>query len=350
VVNVRRFGPLVCAALGFAAGAAALSPGAASADSSTDWLASVDGLVSGSALPAAGSGMDLAVSFDGYSLVQEGTATAHTASGEYGLAIAEGSGAYAYAGGGIGDMAEAEGTDALAVAGGEPGDTGADYDTAIDIGNNDLPSTGAADGAYAGNGDLGGGSGTGAHDTAIDIGDNTNGASGGGNEGAFAGAGGLGGVAGDGNNDTAIDVGNSSGLYDGADALGGNGNTAVETGTMTGYDEGAFAGFGGDNNTAISGTSYTDADQFGGSYAEVGNNNYASVFGPENSVAVAFQGDSNVATVMDPFGSAPSFADSGYGFSHDVTAVLFAEGTTAAVTGDNVYDILTALGPETGTF
>jgi len=33
-----------------------------------------------------------------------------------------------------------------------------------------------------------------------------------------------------------------------------------------------------------------------------------------------------------------------------VTAVLFAEGTTAAVTGNNAYDILTALGPEAGTF
>ncbi len=99
-----------------------------------------------------------------------------------------------------------------------------------------------ADGAYAGNSDLGGGSGTGAYDTAIDIGNNSNGASGGGNEGAFAGGGGLGGVAGGGNNDTAIDFGNNSGLYDGVDAVGGNGNYASESGNMTGYDEGSFAG------------------------------------------------------------------------------------------------------------
>jgi hypothetical protein len=104
----------------------------ASADSSTDWLSSIDSFLGGSALPAPSSGLDLAISFDGYALVQEGNATAHTTTGEYGLAIADGSGAYAYAGGGTGDVAEAEGTNALAIAGGDPGDTGADYDTAIE--------------------------------------------------------------------------------------------------------------------------------------------------------------------------------------------------------------------------
>jgi hypothetical protein len=337
-------------AVGLGVGAALVpSPDIASADSSSDWLASIDGLLAGSVLPAASSGVNLAVSFDGYSLIQEGTATAHTAAGEYGLAIADGSGAYAYAGGGTGDVAEAEGTNALAIAGGDPGDTGANYDTAIDIGNNDLPSTGAADGAYAGNGDLGGGSGTGAYDTAIDIGNNTNDASvGGGNDGAFAGAGGLGGLAGDGDNDTAIDIGNNSGLDDGANALGGNGNYASESGTMTGYDEGAFAGFGGNDNTAVADASYTR--EFAGVYAEVGNNNYASLVGPENSFAVAFEGNSNVAIVDDPFGSAASYADSGYGFNSDVAEVLGTQGTSAAVNANDVYDVITALGPETGTF
>jgi hypothetical protein len=346
VVNVRRFGRMGWLALGTGA-AVVIFPALAAADSTTDWLASVDGLVAGSALPAAPSSFDLAISFDGYSLIQEGTATASTTAGQYGLAIAEGSGAYAYAGGGLGDVAEAEGTNAYALAGGQPGDTGANYDTAIDIGNNDLPSTGAPDGAYAGNGDLGGGAGTGSYDTAIDIGNNTNGATGGGNEGAFAGAGGLGGVAGDGNGDTAIDVGNNSGLFDGADALGGSNNFASQDGTITGYDEGVFAGFGGDNNTAISDADYSG--QYFGTYAEEGNNNYAFLVGPENSQAVAFEGDHNIATVFDPFGSTPSYADSGYGFSNDITEVLFNHGTTAAVTADNVYDILTALGHVTGT-
>ena len=90
--------------------------------------------------------------------------------------------------------------------------------------------------------------------------------------------------------------------------------------------------------------------EFFGVYAEEGNNNYASVFGPENSQAVAFEGDHNVATVLDPFGSVASYADSGYGFNNDVTEVLFAHGKTAAVTANNVYDILTALGRSTGMF
>jgi hypothetical protein len=133
-----------------------------------------------------------------------------------------------------------------------------------------------------------------------------------------------------------------------ADAVGGNSNYASEFGTMAGYDEGAFAGFGGDDNTAISGTSYTD--DFGGVYAEVGNNNYAADFGPENSVATVFEGNSNIAYVIDPFGSTASFADSGYGFSNELSGVLFAEGTSAAVTADNVYDVITALGHLAGTF
>jgi hypothetical protein len=55
--------------------------------------------------------------------------------------------------GGTGDYALASGSDALAYAGGRSGDTGADNDTAIDIGTN----TGGADGALAGNSDLPGG-------------------------------------------------------------------------------------------------------------------------------------------------------------------------------------------------
>ena len=336
-------------AVGLGIGAALVpSPGIASADSSSDWLTSIDGLLAGTALPAASSGLNLAVSFDGYSLLQEGSATAYTTAGQGGLAIAEGSGAYASAGGGIGDYALADGTNAFAIAGGEPGDTGANYDTAIDIGNNDMPSTGGRDGAYSGNSDLGGGSGTGAYNTAIDIGNNTNGASGGGNEGAFAGGGGLGGVAGGGNNDTAIDFGNNSGLYDGVDAVGGNNNYASESGNMTGYDEGSFAGYGGDGNIAISNTNFTQ--EYAGAYAQIGNDNYALNLGPADSFATAFEGNNNVAIVDDPFSSVASYADSGYGFSNDVAEVLGAQGNISAVNASDVYDILTVLGHSSGMF
>jgi hypothetical protein len=57
-------------------GALASTPGIAAADSS-DWLSSIDSLLSGSAVPAAAtSDLNLAISFDGATLFQEGTAEA----------------------------------------------------------------------------------------------------------------------------------------------------------------------------------------------------------------------------------------------------------------------------------
>jgi hypothetical protein len=333
-------------AVGLGIGAAVTHSPVASADATTDLWSAIDSLFTSPALPASSSGLDLAISFDGYSLVHEGNATAYTTAGQFGLAIAEGSGAYAYAGGGTGDVAEAEGTNAYALAGGEPGDTGADYDTAIDIGNNDMPSTSGNDGAFAGNGDLAGGSGTGAHDTAIDIGNNSNDLADG-NDGAVAGAGALAGETGDGNNDTAIDVGNNSGYGDSVVAVDGNGNYASESGNMDGLDIVEYASNGNDN-TAIADANYTY--QWGGVYAGEGNDNYVYVLGPENSYAAAL-GDSNISYVLDPFGgSTPDFAETGYGFNSDLAASLFTDVGAIASYGNNVYDIVTALGPETGTF
>jgi hypothetical protein len=54
---------------------------------------------------------------------------------------------------------------------------------------------------------------------------------------------------------------------------------------------------------------------------------------------------------VDPFGSTASDATSGDGITnYDLAAVLFTDGTATANTADYAYDILTALGPETGTF
>ena len=368
MVNFHGVARLGVLAVGLGIGAAWAQMPVASADSSSDWLSTIDSLLSG-ASPAPATPIDLFISFDGYTIYDGGGgADAITVPGDYSLAIAygadadafafgtgsssyaDGSGAYAYTGGGTGDVAEALGTNAYAVAGGDASDTGANYDTAIDIGNNDEPSTGVDDGAYAGNADLAaGGSGTGAHDTAIDIGNNTNDASlggSGGNDGSFAGASGLIGGSGDGNNDTAIDVGNNSGLSDGSDAVGGNGNYASESGSTTGEYEGAEAVYGNDN-TAVADAGYTtDGDAV---LAGFGNDNYASVLGPENSVASAEEGDSNIAYVVDPFGSTDSFAGA-YGSNSDLAAVLFTEGTAYVNTGPDVYDILTAFGPESGSF
>ena len=70
---VARLG-LMAMGLGIG-GALASMPGTASADSS-DWLSAVDDFLSGSAFPAASeqSGLNLAISMNGITLFQDGTA------------------------------------------------------------------------------------------------------------------------------------------------------------------------------------------------------------------------------------------------------------------------------------
>jgi hypothetical protein len=258
----------------------------AAADSSSDWLSSIDGLLSG-ALPAADpSGLNLAISFDGMSLVQDGNATATTASGEYGLAIAYGDDASATAEGGTGNYALADGTNAEAAAGGAAGSTGNNFDSAIDIGNN-------ASGTF--------------------------------DDGAHAGSGGLAGLGDDGNHDFAIDFGNNSnGSFQGAEALGGNGDSASYLGNISVADGSnghfAYAGFG-DNNIA----------------SVVGDNSYAVSGGGFDPAVV---GNDNIAAVFDPFGTVGSTAVAGEGLdipgSFDLAAV-FGDGfdTFPAATGGN---------------
>jgi hypothetical protein len=345
MVNVHGMARLGVLAVGLGIGAAWAHTPVASADSSSDWLSSIDSLLSG-ASPASATPIDLDISFDGYTIYDGGgSATAVTTSGEYGLAIAYGDDAYAQAVGGTGDYALADGTNAFAAAGGDIGDTGADGDTAIDIGSN----AGMGDGAWAGNSDLVGGDdgGTGAHDTAIDIGNNTGSGDDGGSDGAFAGAGGLAGGmgSGDGNNDTAIDIGNNSGAEDASYSVDGNGNYASESGGAT--DSSAYAVAGrGDDNIAI-GTS--DNAQL---YAYDGNDNYAYVDGPAGSYASAGVGDSDIAYVNDPFGAAGSLdsAIAGNGFSNDLAEVLLAHGNTTAFTADLLYDIVSLFGNASGSF
>jgi len=133
MVNVHGVARLGVLAVGLAIGAAWAQTPVASADSS-DWLSSIDSLLSGAApVLATPSGLDLAISYNGVSLLSDGNATASTVAGEHGLAIAYGDGAAATAEGGNGDYALADGTNAFAAAGGTAADTGANYDTAIDI-------------------------------------------------------------------------------------------------------------------------------------------------------------------------------------------------------------------------
>jgi hypothetical protein len=387
MVNVHGMARLGVLAVGLGIGAAWAQTPVASADSSSDWLSSVDSLLSG-ASPAAATPIDLEISFDGYTIYNGGgTAEADTNTGDYSLAIAygdnataiagstggvavadgadayagagtlgtgdvavaDGSGALAWAAGGNGDVSEAVGTNADAYSGAAGmGVTGADYDTAIDVGNNTIPATYGADvGAYAGNSDLGGGTdgGTGVHDTAIDIGNNTGNATFGSDDGAFAGAGNLGaGLSGDGNNDTALVVGNNSAPADGAWSGGGNGNFASESGATEGGAY-VFAGQGNDN-TAIGATENLAVDAGGG------NDDYAYVDGPANSTASAEYGNSDVAYVIDPFGAAGSIdhATAGNGFSNDLAEVLFAHGSTTADSANLLYDIVSLFGNISGSF
>ena len=349
MVNVHGMARLGVLAVGLGIGAAWAQTPVASADSSSDWLSSVDSLLSG-ASPAAATPIDLDISFDGYTIYDGGgSATAFTTTGDYGLAIAYGDYAYAQAAGGTGDYALAGGTNAFASAGGAIGDTGADGDTAIDIGSN----ASMGDGAWAGNSDMIGAAdgGTGVHDTAIDIGNNTNDGDLGGNSGAFAGAGGLAGGSGDGNNDTAIDVGNNTyngnngGGFDGSFAVEGNGNYASESGDGTGPGDYIYAGQGNDN-TAIGAGDTLGVDAYGG------NDNYAYVDGPTDSTALAYDGNSNIASVFDPFGATGSIdsATAGDGFSNDLADVLLVHGNTTADTANLLYDIVSLFGNFSGSF
>jgi hypothetical protein len=334
MVNTR-FARLGMLAVGLGIGAAWAHTPVAAADSSSDWLSSIDGLLSG-ALPAADpSGLNLAISFDGMSLVQDGNATATTASGEYGLAIAYGDGATATAEGGTGNYALADGTNAEAAAGGAAGSTGNNFDSAIDIGKNgDAVSDGDYNGAYAGAGNIAGdpdGPGSGSYNTAIDIGNNASGTF---DDGAHAGSGGLAGLGDDGNHDFAIDFGNNSnGSFQGAEALGGNGDSASYLGNISVADGSnghfAYAGFG-DNDIAN----------------VVGNNSYALAGGGFDPAVV---GNDDIATVFDPFGTLGSTAVAGEGFdvpgSFDLAAV-FGDGfdTFPAATGGNfLVEILPTL-------
>jgi hypothetical protein len=114
--GIVRLGMLAIG-LGFGAAVAAL-PGTASADSSTDWLSAIDTLLGGGAIiPAADTpGLNMAISIDGVSLMQSGTAFAYSGSnGDIAMATGAGDTAYAY---GTNNYADVLGTNDTGIAGG----------------------------------------------------------------------------------------------------------------------------------------------------------------------------------------------------------------------------------------
>jgi hypothetical protein len=124
--------------LGIGAAVAAM-PGNAWADSSTDWFSAIDTLLSGAAVPAAGSTtpLDIAISMDGVSLLQVGTAHAYSGTdGDIAMATGAGSTAYAY---GTNNYADILGNNDVGWAGGynPAGAVGSHDNTVFIDGNND---------------------------------------------------------------------------------------------------------------------------------------------------------------------------------------------------------------------
>jgi hypothetical protein len=69
MVSTRGVARLGILAVGLGVGAAVAHAPVASADSSSDWLSSIDSLLSGAVPAPATSSLDLAISFDGYTLL-----------------------------------------------------------------------------------------------------------------------------------------------------------------------------------------------------------------------------------------------------------------------------------------
>lgn len=116
MVNARAIGRVGVLVAGLALGAAFASiPGTASADSS-DWLSSVDGVLSGVAVLAdtTTSPLDIQISVNGTDLFSTAGNEATATSGQGDFAIAIGDGASANATGGTGDYALADGIDTIA--------------------------------------------------------------------------------------------------------------------------------------------------------------------------------------------------------------------------------------------
>ena len=140
-IGMLTFGLAIAAAVG-------ATPGVASADSTgldpidpTAFDPSALFADSASSIP----GLNLAISVDGYTLFESGTATAYSGTGDYAIAYGDGSDAEAGAPGdpGTGDFAFADGTDSTASSG------IGDFDSAAAIGSGSTAVAGGGDGNIA---------------------------------------------------------------------------------------------------------------------------------------------------------------------------------------------------------
>ena len=173
--------------------------------------------------------------------------------------------------------------------------------------------------------------------------------------GAYAEAGAPGGS---GNNfDSAVDIGNNTGGgYAGAEAILGSDNSAIQIGNISGGDSGPEAE-NGNYDTVINDGNITQTDW--NSYAGGGNDNFAESVGTNSYAAaggygLASVGNNDIALTFDPFGTQGSIAYAGVQYptagDNDLAAVLGVDDATASAGGSNyLYDIVTALGNESGT-
>jgi hypothetical protein len=216
-------------------------------------LSSIDTLLTGG-LPAQSSGLNLAISFNGMSLVSDGSAVANSGTaGNYDLAIAYGDGATAFANNGTGNSALAIGPAASAIA-----------------------TNGNDDSATALNGIAAAGYGN--HDVALAIGDHA-GALGGDYDSALQWGRDAYALAGDGDGNFANVMGAGSGDFTGG---GFNGyDLGFAGGTASLWANHDIASVFGDNSNAVAGSDLLH----GGT--TVGDHDIASVFGMNNVTANA---------------------------------------------------------------
>lgn len=346
MINARGFVRLAVLSVGLGIGAAAAStaPNAA-ADSSADWLSSIDSLLAGSFLSApAASALDFQISIDGQDLLPISGNEATASSGMGDVAIAFGDGANADATGGVGNFASAAGAGSNALTSGYGG---GDFDSAVASG---AGSYAEADG---GNGNAAIASGDGSQSysggVASDPGDYN-----------VASATGTGSLASAAYGDDNSAVANGEGSD--AEAGGYLNHAGVEvadngdSSSALGIHAVAYSGHGGDNDTAYVFDPTATVNSPGSTAeAEFGSDNYSSVFG-DNSFAeaggsrLAELGNNDIALLFGTGG----YADAGSTLTAPGDfdfASIFGSGPYNAIAtgGDHLYDIVSALGNEFGS-
>jgi hypothetical protein len=286
MMNTRGIARLGILAVGLGIGAAAAYTPVASADSSTDWLSSIDSLLGAGAVPVVPSALDYQISIDGYDLFPTAGNTATATSGMGDIAIAFGSGSDAVAEGGFGDFASADGTGGLAIAGDEvAGATGNNFDFASATGNGSNAAAGNPVGQFPD-----------ATGSSFDF------------------------ASTDGANSAALAGFNGSG--DSASAIGQN----VES----------FAGV--SANTATP-ANYDTADALGNLSAPTTNLTEAVA----GSTGLGLGGSGDTAFVLDPLGTVGSTAIAGFGNNFDLAGVLGDDLHALAISASNMVDLLPSL-------